>query len=292
MLLRIDYYFRKWRIKMKKISALLVMMMVLLAVLGCGSDDKSVQQNAEDVKAPPIAQKEVEPEVKKDPLAEITVSKKELDKLIPVAKELQLDEKSLTKVAKYLKKAGIDLNLLNNPGEIKMSLGSSVENREGKFNNKERTLLIHLRTKGEKFVQEDYDLKVRIGANTNDENSIEMEALYLTKDGPRSIDRKYYPYNLMTENATLKPLFITKKEAEELKKVGKVYMKNKGEEKAEINNNVGCTLVQLDNGNVVPVNRLYGNITRKSQVYGQDTKKVSFSIDVDVNKKVVSYGEG
>ena len=65
MLLRIDYYFRKWRIKMKKISALLVMMMVLLAVLGCGSDDKSVQQNAEDVKAPPIAQKEVEPEVKK-----------------------------------------------------------------------------------------------------------------------------------------------------------------------------------------------------------------------------------
>lgn len=277
---------------MKKISALLMGMMILLVVVGCGNEDKAAQQNAEDVKASPIAQKEVKPEAKKDPLAEITVSKKELDKLIPVAKELQLDEKSLTKVAKYLKKAGIDLNLLNNPGEIKMSLGTSVEQREAKFKNKERTSLIHLRTKDKKFLQEDYDLEVRIGVNNNDENSLEMEALYLTKDGPRSIDRKYYPYNLMTENATLKPLFITKNEAEELKKFGKAYMKSKGEEKAEIDNIVGCTLVQLENGNVVPVNRLFGNITRKSQVYGQNTKKVPFSIDVDVNKNVISYGEG
>lgn len=73
---------------MKKILAIVLLVLSIISVFGCGSNNGG----------------------KKNAQADIVVSKSELDLFIPMAQHHKLDEKQLTKIVQYLKRIKMDFS--------------------------------------------------------------------------------------------------------------------------------------------------------------------------------------
>ena len=272
---------------------LLFLILVLFVLTGCGNDDKSAKENEEtsraiieDVKAPPLT--------KKDPVEGIEVSKKEVDKLIPLAKQLRLDEKKVTFTAKMLKKVGVDFNLIHDDGGDFKQLGMYQSDDRIKCQGKDRTSILTVMTgNNNKYVSSDSRIQIRIGANEHGDDpseAIELGVLYeVGRDA--ALNPKYYLYDLMKEGASIKPFFITREDADKLKSIAMKYVEGQGEK-------VDQTMIKQavipkgdlkddGKGGAIPYYSVPVLVTRVSKVYGEGEKKETVYVHIDVSGNVI-----
>ena len=275
---------------------ILWVLIIVLLLSGCGNDGKlskeddvSAKANIEDVNAPSIAKKII----KNDPVEGIEVSKKELDKLIPLAKQLRLDEKKLTFTAKMLKKVGLDFNLINDDDRDFRKLGMWQKDEKLECKGKERTSIITVRTgNNENYIDNNAKLEIRVGANEfgdDPSEAIEIDALYeIGRDG--ALNPKYYLYNLMKEGASIKPFFVTQEDAKRLKNIAMNYVESTGEKIDQ--SLMKKTVIPVgnlkdDQGSTISYYSVPVVIVRVSKVYGEGEERKIVYVNIDINGNVI-----
>ena len=281
--------------KGKKVSVAIMAGLVSLSLLGCGNDSKEKKDDTSAVGSSSVQEKKVPPEVAlKNALEErskpakldvsgIDVSKEEMDKLIPIARQYELTEDDVRYTAAVLKRCGLD------------------SNRIGKFPDgfeRQSSKNIPLKTKPDEL-----PLEYRLGFEFQDVKGTKvLSKIYVTfRGGASRSDQLEGRIDLLTLRA-INPigdgLFIKKDAYERIRTAAEDATKEKGAIDAKAGNiNVFCypyfdeTYENVSFANLIGVVVNYG-VASKVYGAGPEEKWANIFLDFDgKTEKVIMDGK-
>lgn len=210
--------------KGKKVVVAIMAGIVCLSLFGCGHESKEKKPDTSTVGSSNVQEKKIPPEVAlKNALEErskpakldvsrIDVSKEEMDKLIPIARQYELTEDDVRYIAAVLKRCGLDLN--------------RIEPFSNDF-GRQRATNILLKTKPEEL-----PLEYRLCFEFQDVKGVKvLSDIYVVFDGIRTmsdqVDGRIDLLTLRAINPIGDGLFIKKDAYERIRKAAEDATKEK-----------------------------------------------------------------